>query len=157
MTLPQAPPLRRSASLLFPCLTPGSVPPFALRPFVRCPALQVSPLNLGMIASYYYIAYTTIELFASSLQSSTKLKGLMEILSSASEFELLPVRHREDDTLTALALHCPNKLENPKFMEPHAKVNVMLQCHFSRREVGRELAGDLDEVLDKATRLLQVG
>jgi len=117
--------------------------------------LEVSPLNLGMIASYYYIAYTTIELFASSLQSSTKLKGLMEILASASEFELLPVRHREDDALTTLALHCPNKLESPKFTEPHAKVNVLLQCHFSRREVGRELAGDLDEVLDKATRLLQ--
>ena len=48
-----------------------------------------------MIASYYYIAYTTIELFASSLQPTTKLKGLLEILSSASEFEILPMRHRE--------------------------------------------------------------
>ena len=37
--------------------------------------VDVSPLNLGMIASYYYIQYTTIELFSSSLQQNTKLKG----------------------------------------------------------------------------------
>ena len=35
-------------------------------------AADVGPLNLGMIASYYYIRYTTIELFSSSLQASTK-------------------------------------------------------------------------------------
>ena len=82
----------------------------------RCISLEgldVSPLNLGMIASYYYIAYTTIELFSSSLQPTTKLKGLLEILSSASEFELLPVRHREDDQLASLAIHCPHKLDAP--------------------------------------------
>ncbi len=36
--------------------------------------MDVSPLNLGMIAAYYYITYTTIELFASSLTAKTKLK-----------------------------------------------------------------------------------
>merc|ERR1740139_1950886 len=63
---------------------------------------DVSPLNLGMIASYYYIQYTTIELFASSLQAGTKLKGLLEILASAAEFDGLPVRLREDDERNAL-------------------------------------------------------
>ena len=117
--------------------------------------LEVSPLNLGMIASYYYIAYTTIELFASSLQPTTKLKGLLEILSSASEFELLPVRHREDDTLAALALHCPQKLDAPRFTDPHTKVNVLLQCHFGRCDLSRELTADLHEILEKSTRVLQ--
>ena len=36
--------------------------------------MDLEPLNLGMIAAYYYIAYTTIELFASSLTAKTKLK-----------------------------------------------------------------------------------
>ena len=36
--------------------------------------MDLSPLNLGMIAAYYYITYTTIELFASSLTAKTKLK-----------------------------------------------------------------------------------
>jgi len=117
--------------------------------------MDVSPLNLGMIASYYYIAYTTIELFASSLQASTKLRGLLEILSSASEFELLPVRHREDDVLEAHHKHCHHKLDEPRFGAPHTKVNVLLQCHFSRRDLSRELTVDLHQVLDKSTRLLQ--
>jgi hypothetical protein len=54
--------------------------------------MDLEPLNLGMIAAYYYIAYTTIELLSSSLTAKTKLKGLLEILASASEFDDLPMR-----------------------------------------------------------------
>ena len=36
--------------------------------------MDLSALNLGMIAAYYYISYTTLELFASSLTAKTKLK-----------------------------------------------------------------------------------
>jgi hypothetical protein len=35
--------------------------------------MDLAPLNLGMIASYYYITYTTIELFANSLTPKTKV------------------------------------------------------------------------------------
>ena len=54
--------------------------------------MDLEPLNLGMIAAYYYIAYTTIELFSASLTAKTKLKGLLDILAAASEFDDLPVR-----------------------------------------------------------------
>ena len=54
--------------------------------------MDLEPLNLGMIAAYYYIAYTTIELLSSSLTPKTKLKGLLEIVSAASEFDALPMR-----------------------------------------------------------------
>ena len=37
--------------------------------------IELSPLNLGMISSYYYIKYTTIELFAASVAAKTKVKG----------------------------------------------------------------------------------
>ena len=37
--------------------------------------IDVSPLNLGMIAAYYYINYSTIELFSMSLNSKTKIRG----------------------------------------------------------------------------------
>jgi len=56
---------------------------------------DVSALNLGMIAAYYYIRYTTIELFNSSLNDKTKIKGVLEILTSASEFDAIPIRHGE--------------------------------------------------------------
>jgi hypothetical protein len=39
--------------------------------------MDLGPLNLGMIASYYYISYTTIELLSSSLTPKTKLKVIM--------------------------------------------------------------------------------
>ncbi|KAK6148524.1 hypothetical protein DH2020_019436 [Rehmannia glutinosa] len=69
----------------------------------KCVAVEdeylLSPLNLGMIASYYYISYTTIERFSSSLTSKTKLKGLLEILASASEYELLPIRPGEEELI----------------------------------------------------------
>jgi hypothetical protein len=38
--------------------------------------MDLSPLNLGMIASYYYITYTTIELFANSLTPKTKVRSV---------------------------------------------------------------------------------
>ena len=57
--------------------------------------MDLEPLNLGMIAAYYYISYTTIELFSSSLTAKTKLKGLLDIISSASEFDSLPMRPGE--------------------------------------------------------------
>ncbi|KAH7852124.1 hypothetical protein Vadar_020928 [Vaccinium darrowii] len=57
----------------------------------------LSPLNLGMIASYYYLSYTTIERFSSSLSTKTKMKGLLEILASASEYALLPIHRGEEE------------------------------------------------------------
>lgn len=38
--------------------------------------MDLAPLNLGMIASYYYITYTTIGLFANSLTPKTKVRRL---------------------------------------------------------------------------------
>ena len=36
--------------------------------------MDLEALNLGMIAAYYYITYTTIELFSKSITSKTKMK-----------------------------------------------------------------------------------
>ncbi|CAN4098719.1 unnamed protein product [Withania somnifera] len=115
----------------------------------------LSPLNLGMIASYYYISYTTIERFSSSVTSKTKLKGLLEILASASEFEQLPIRPGEEELIRRLINHLRFSFENPKYTDPHVKANALLQAHFSRQVVGGNLAADQQEVLLSATRLLQ--
>ena len=53
---------------------------------------EIEALNLGIIAAYYYIQYTTIHILATSLTAKTKLKGLLEIISAASEFDDLPMR-----------------------------------------------------------------
>lgn len=46
--------------------------------------MDLSPLNLGMIASYYYITYTTIELFANSLTPKTKVRSMIAATGSGA-------------------------------------------------------------------------
>ncbi|KAL0440541.1 UNVERIFIED_CONTAM: DExH-box ATP-dependent RNA helicase DExH12 [Sesamum latifolium] len=125
----------------------------------KCVAIEdeflLSPLNLGMIASYYYISYTTIERFSSSLTSKTKLKGLLEILASASEYEQLPIRPGEEELIRRLIHHQRFSFENPKYTDPNVKANALLQAHFSRQTIGGNLASDQQEVLIFASRLLQ--
>jgi pre-mRNA-splicing helicase BRR2 len=95
--------------------------------------MDVSPLNLGMIAAYYYINYTTIELFSRSLTEKTKMKGLLEIITTAAEFGHIPVRHKEDSLLKKLAKRMPVKLPSgAKFNDPHTKTHLLLQAHFGR-------------------------
>eukprot|EP01133_Synstelium_polycarpum_P007678 gene7678-8985_t len=115
----------------------------------------LAPLNLGIIASYYYLKYTTVELFASSLKATTKRKGILEIVATAPEFATLPMRHREDQILSKMAAHLPLKIEKPDYNDPHTKVNILLQAHFSRRPMSADLHLDLQSVLENTTRLLQ--
>ncbi|GLU00131.1 hypothetical protein SLE2022_175230 [Rubroshorea leprosula] len=117
--------------------------------------MDLSPLNLGMIASYYYISYTTIERFSSSLTPKTKMKGLLEILASASEYAQLPIRPGEEEVLRKLINHQRFSFENPRCTDPHVKANALLQAHFSRQHVGGNLALDQREMLLSASRLLQ--
>jgi pre-mRNA-splicing helicase BRR2 len=117
--------------------------------------MDLSPSNLGLIASYYYISYTTIERFSSSLTSKTKMKGLLEILASASEYAQIPIRPGEEETVRRLINHQRFSFENPKCTDPHVKANALLQAHFARQTLGGNLSSDQREVLLSATRLLQ--
>ncbi|MCL7047252.1 hypothetical protein MKW94_014479 [Papaver nudicaule] len=125
----------------------------------KCVAVEdetdLSALNLGMIASYYYISYTTIERFSSSLTSKTKIKGLLEILASASEYAELPLRPGEEELIRRLINHQRYAFEKSKCTDPHVKANALLQAHFSRHTVVGNLALDQREVLLSASRLLQ--
>ncbi|KAJ0247227.1 Sec63 domain-containing protein [Hirschfeldia incana] len=117
--------------------------------------MDLSALNLGMIASYYYISYTTIERFSSLMSSKTKMKGLLEILTSASEYDMIPIRPGEEDRVRRLINHQRFSFENPNCTDPHVKANALLQAHFSRQGLITSLEMDQREVLLSATRLLQ--
>lgn len=77
----------------------------------------------------------------------------MEIISSAAEYEKIPVRHREDTLLKSLAQRLPNKLQpasgqtSIRYNDPHVKVNLLLQAHLSRLQLGAELQGDTEVIL----------
>lgn len=106
------------------------------------------------------ILFLFLELFSLSLNSKTKIRGLLEIISSASEYEDIPVRHHEENILRNLAQRLPNKLTSatggqPKYNDPHVKTNLLLQAHLCRLQLGAELQGDTEVVLSKAIRLIQ--
>ena len=118
--------------------------------------MTVSGLNLGMISAYYRIQYTTIELFACSLSGKTKLKGILEIISNATEFSTLPIRHGEEQLLVQMAKHVKYSMpaSTVRYNDPHIKVNVLLQYHFSRKTLPTEpLKQDLKNILSKVVIL----
>lgn len=121
---------------------------------------ELSPLNLGMIASYYYIQYTTLELFASSLTAKTKIAGVLEIICASTEFGKLAIRNGEEKALSSLWNHLPKTLVSNKenmlrFDDPSTKALVLLQAHFCREPMPLDMYDDLKLVLKDSVKLLQ--
>lgn len=58
------------------------------------------------------------ELFSLSLNSKTKIRGLLEIISSAAEYEDIVVRHHEESILRNLSQRLPNKLTGANGAQP---------------------------------------
>lgn len=115
---------------------------------------EISPLNLGMIASYYYIQYKTIDIIASSVTPKTKIRGVLEILSAAWEFADLPLRYREEKTIKMLARTQPHTLPDVPY-DAHMKSLVLLQCHFSRKPIPADLRIDQKKILTEAPKLVR--
>ena len=116
--------------------------------------MDVSPLNLGMIASFYNVSYATVDMFNMSLQERTKLRGMLEIVSAAAEFENVPIRQHEDVVLRRIYDRVPLKLERINLESPYHKVFVLLQAHFARLALPVDLAQDQREVLQRVLTLL---
>lgn len=119
--------------------------------------MYCEPLNLGMIAAYYSIHYGTIEMMAVSLQANTRLRGILQVISAAAEFDwIIPIRMGEEAILSALHSQCPVRLgaASLKFHDPHVKVAILLQCHFSRVPLPGELQNDLNIILSRVVTLI---
>mmetsp|Transcript_200 Transcript_200/g.509 ORF Transcript_200/g.509 Transcript_200/m.509 type:complete len:2147 (-) Transcript_200:47-6487(-) len=114
----------------------------------------ISPLNLGMIAAYYYIQYKTIDIIASSVTRNTKIRGILEILSAAWEFADLPLRFREEKTIKMYGRTQPHPLPDVPY-DSHMKTLVLLQCHFSRKSISADLRGDQKKILTESPKLIR--
>ncbi|KAJ7905636.1 putative RNA helicase [Mycena olivaceomarginata] len=100
--------------------------------------IEVSALNLGMIAAYYNISYVTVEVYTLSLKERTKLKGVLEV----------------EALLRRIYDRVPVKLDKADFEAPHFKTFLLLQAHFSRLQLPADLAADQVLVLEKVLNLL---
>ncbi|KAI9745256.1 MAG: DEIH-box ATPase [Claussenomyces sp. TS43310] len=115
---------------------------------------SVTPLNAAMIAAYYNISYITMQTFLLSLSGRTKLKGILEIVTSATEFESIQIRRHEDSLLRRIYDRVPVKMAEPSYDSPHFKAFVLLQAHFSRMQLPIDLARDQEIILTKVLGLL---
>lgn len=91
--------------------------------------MDVAPLNLGMIASYYNIHHETVAIFNESLTEKTKLRGLLEIVSAATEFETIPIRHHEEIILRKIvSMQISSVRTLTDKHEPHSTIVFQSSC-----------------------------
>ena len=114
----------------------------------------VTPLNPAMIAAYYNISFITMQTLLLSLKRTTKLKGILEIVTAATEFEDIQIRRHEEGVLQRIYDRVPVKLAETNFESPHFKAFVLLQAHFSRMSLPSDLTKDQDMILRKVLNLL---
>lgn len=115
---------------------------------------SIAPMNAAMIAAYYNISFITMQTFLLSLSARTKLKGILEIITSATEFESIQMRRHEDHILRRVYDRVPVKMAEPAYDSPHFKAFVLLQAHFSRMQLPIDLAKDQEVIVGKVLNLL---
>lgn len=121
---------------------------------------SLEPLMLGRVASYYYLQYPSVALFASNIRASSSLEDLLETLCGVAEYDELPVRHNEDKHNTELAQVVADAggfaVDVRLAEDPHVKTSLLFQCHFLRLPLPvSDYYTDTKSVLDQAIRILQ--
>ncbi|EGV61861.1 Sec63-domain-containing protein [Yamadazyma tenuis ATCC 10573] len=113
----------------------------------------LSPLNGALIASHHNVSYhTMVEL--NKLDNKTKLRGILEIVCSAAEFEELPMRLGDSTNLQKIYNQVPVKSSNPDFESPYFKTFILLQAHFSRLQLPLDLRADLVFILKQVMKVI---
>lgn len=114
----------------------------------------ITPLNSCMIAAYYNISFITMQTLMMSLNGKTSLKGVLEIITAATEFEDIQIRRHEEHILGRIYDRVPYKMQEPNFETPHFKAFVLLQAYFSRMQLPIDLAKDQEVVVRKVLNIL---
>ncbi|KAF2253152.1 Sec63-domain-containing protein [Trematosphaeria pertusa] len=114
----------------------------------------IQPLNPCMIAAYYNISFITMQTLMMSLNGKTSLKGVLEIITAATEFEDIQIRRHEEHILSRIYDRVPYKMQDASFETPHFKAFVLLQAHFSRMQLPIDLAKDQEIVVRKVLNIL---
>ncbi|WPK24137.1 hypothetical protein PUMCH_001397 [Australozyma saopauloensis] len=114
----------------------------------------ISPLNGSMIASHYNVQFASMKQIR-NLSASSRLRNILEAITSASEFEDLPIRAGEEQALQKISQHVPLKLSgDTDFESPHVKAFLLLQAHFSRVKLSGDLAHDQKHILATVLKLV---
>eukprot|EP00939_MAST-03C_sp_MAST-3C-sp1_P002064 g2064.t1 len=116
---------------------------------------RVTPTTLGLIASYYYISSTTVGLFDDRADDLKSMRDVVRLISDASEYAELPVRHNEENLNEELAKFLPWKVDELTLDSPHTKTFLLLQSRMKRVQLPiADYVTDLRGVMDQAPRIL---
>ncbi|KAG5440610.1 hypothetical protein PCK2_000320 [Pneumocystis canis] len=83
------------------------------------------------IASYYYISHKTIRNLLNKIKIEINFKNCLKLLSEATEFDELSVRHNEDIINKEISQKLPFKGEEMSLpmWDPHVKTFLLIQAH----------------------------
>ncbi|KAI0132303.1 Sec63 Brl domain-containing protein [Xylariales sp. AK1849] len=119
---------------------------------------DVDPTPLGKIMSYYYLSHKTIRHLVKHAKPKASFSNVLSWMSSATEYDELPVRHNEDLINAELSRNLP--FDGSSFglpmWDPHVKAFLLLQAHMARIDLPiTDYVGDQTSVLDQAIRIIQ--
>ncbi|CCF56555.1 hypothetical protein KAFR_0B02580 [Kazachstania africana CBS 2517] len=115
----------------------------------------VEPTDLGRIASYFYINYSSMNLFSRELSGNSALMDVFRVFSMADEFKYISTRIEERRELKELFEKVPIPIKDD-IESPLTKINVLLQAYISKLSFdGFALNSDMVFVHQNAGRLLR--
>ena len=120
--------------------------------------ISLTPTALMGIVSFYYINHMSMRLFVEKLSHVSDLRSLLQMISLASEFDGLAVRHDEDNLNAQLSNACPFPGEelNLHMADPHVKTYLLLQARINSIALPIEdYYQDTLGVLDQTIRVIQ--
>lgn len=121
---------------------------------------DIDPTPLGKIMSYYYLSHKTIRHLIKHAKPNASFADVLAWMSSATEYDELPVRHNEELINAELNAALPLKIDDAfghlPLWDPHTKAFLLLQAHFARLDLPiSDYVGDQTSVLDQAIRIIQ--
>jgi antiviral helicase SLH1 len=126
---------------------------------VLYPNGDVESTPLGKIMSYYYLSHKTIRHLVENAKRNATFSDVLSWMSSATEYDELPVRHNEELINAELSKNLPlpaTAFDNLPMWDPHVKAFLLLQAHMSRIDLPiTDYVGDQTSVLDQAIRIIQ--
>ena len=93
---------------------------------------QITPTTLGRVTAYYYLDHTTAHMFASRVDDMVDQESVLDVMSKATEFAELPVRHNEEHLNADLAKEVQFGAMGGAMESAHTKTSLLIQAHIGK-------------------------
>ena len=111
--------------------------------------------NIGKIASYYYIKYSSMGTYNQNINENMNELDILRLFSLSEEFKLIPLREEEKKEIKLLSNKVPFPLKSG-LEEPCTKINILLQCYISNISLeGYAISSDMIFISQNAGRIFK--